>query len=429
MMKYLFLLTLITFLNSCNKDVSELTLQIGEDYINSNTKAYFIDTLTVKASTFQFDSLIVSSNRLLIGAYTDEVFGKTHSKSYIQLVNTIYDIDDDAVYDSIVLILNYDKYFYNDTIPSQEYKVFELLEDIEPDEIAYYNTTNFNYNSTPIAIKKFLPRPNKNDSLDIKISDVFGASLFDKIKDNEINNSEEFLDEYKGLLIQANEDVNTSVLGFSKDSFLRMYYTINGEVENLEKTIDFTFDPSNTFNQISSNKIETYFETIVDQETFLPSSETDNSSFIQSGTGIVTRIDIPYVKLLNDISGDGVVIDAKLKFTLKQNSFSDNLYTRDSLQVYIIDRKSNVLDNLTFDGTTPIISVIENENSEFETSTYVIDIMPFIQLKQTETHEEYYLAIYPQEFNSSVDRYIFNGEQTSDDLRMKLELTYAVYDE
>lgn len=428
-MKYLFLLILIAFLNSCNKDVSELTLLIGEDYIDSNTKAYFIDTLTVKASTFQFDSLIVSSNRLLIGAYTDEVFGKIQSKSYMQLVNSTYDIDDDAVYDSIVLILNYDTYFYNDTIPSQEYKVFELLEDIEPDEVTYYNTTDFNYNNTPIAIKNFLPRPNKNDSLDIKISDAYGVSLFNKIKDNDINNSEEFLDEYKGLLIEANENTNTSVLGFSKDSFLRMYYTINDEIENLEKTIDFTFDALNTFNQISSNKTETYFETIVDQETFLPSSETDDSSFIQSGIGILTRIDIPYIKSLNDISGDGVVIDAKLKFTLKQNSFSDNLYTRDSLQVFIIDRKANVLGDLTLDGIIPVMSVIENENSEFETSTYVIDIMSFIQIKQIETHEEYYLAIYPQYFNSSVDRYIFNGEQTSDDLRMKLELTYAVYDE
>ncbi len=430
-MRYLFLFILVTCLNSCNKDISELTLRIGEDYVSSDTKVYFIDTLTVKSSTFQFDSLIVSSaNRLLIGAYKDEVFGKTHSKGYIQLVNSIYNIDDDAVYDSIALILNYDKYFYNDTIPSQQFKVFELLENIEPDDISYYNTTDFSYNSTPIAIKSFLSRPYKNDSLDIKISDVFGITLFNRIKNNDINNDEEFLDKYKGLLVEANENINTSVLGFSKDSFLRMYYTINDEIESIEKTIDFTFNSSNTFNQISSDKTGTHFETIVDQETFLPSLETDNNSFIQSGTGILTKIDIPYIKSLNDISGEGVVIDAKLKFTLKQYTYSDNLFTRDSLQVFIIDRKSSVLGDLTtVDGTTPVRSVIENKNSEFETDLYVIDIKKFIDLKQAETYQEYYLAIYPQNFNSSVDRYIFNGEQASDDLRMKLELTYIVYDE
>ena len=71
---------------SCNDSMKDITLQIGEDYVDSNTKVYFIDTLTVKAATFQFDSLVVSNtNRLLIGAYSDSVFGKINSKSYLLL--------------------------------------------------------------------------------------------------------------------------------------------------------------------------------------------------------------------------------------------------------------------------------------------------------------------------------------------------------
>lgn len=417
---------------SCNDSMEDITLQIGEDYVdsNTNTNVYFIDTLTIKAATFQFDSLIVSNtNRLLIGAYSDSVFGKISSKSYVRLDIGNFELDNDAVYDSIALILKYDNYFYNDTIPLQQFKVFELLEDIEPDEINYYNTTNFDFESTPIAIKTFQPNPHKNDSINIEISDDFGLGLFNKLKENEINDNYEFTEEYKGIVIEPDAE-NTTVLGFNKESLMRLYYTIEDGEEIVEKTIEFTIDPLNTFNQTSSDKTNTYFESIVDQETLLPSSETDDSSFIQSGTGIVTMIDIPFVKSLNEIPGDGVIIDAKLKFTIKNYSATNNLFVRDSLKVYIIDNKANILGNLAIgDGITSVTGIIDNENTEFETEAYVFDITSFIILKLNETHEAFYLAIYPQDFNSSVDRYIFNGDQMEDDLRMKIELTYAIYNE
>lgn len=429
-MKYFILFCLLVSFGSCSNEEGESNLHIGEDFVSSNTKVYVIDTLTVEISSFQFDSLIVSNNnRLLIGSYNDPVFGKTQSKSYVQLQGLTYDIEDEATYDSIALILKYDSYFYNDTIPLQQFKVFEVLDNIIPDEDSYYNTTNFNYSSTPIATKNFTPHPKENDSLDIKVDNTFGASLFNKLKNNEINNSDEFLDEYNGLLIEANSDINTSVLGFSISSSLRVYYTIDDEVEPIEKIIDFPFNSANSFNHIFSNKIGTYFENLVNQETFLPSSESDNNTFIQAGTGIVTRIDIPHIKSLSDISGDGAVIDAKLNFTLKRVANSDNLYTRDSLQVYIIDKKSNVIGNLTSDGVSPVMSILKSATSEFEENTYEIDVKSFIELKQNETNQYYYLAIYPQDFTSSVDRYILNDNQTADDLRMKLKLTYVIYNE
>ncbi len=432
-MKYLSLFLFIFLLVSCDKKEGDFILQIGEDYLNSTTKVYFIDTLTVKAATIQFDSLIVNNvDRLLIGAYNDPVFGKTKSRSFVQLQNSIYSIEDDAVYDSIALILKYDNYFYNDTIPNQRFKVFELLDEIKPneDDGFYYNTMSFNSNINSIAEKDFYAEPNRNDSLNIKIDDVFGTTLFNKIKNDEINDNDEFLDDYKGLLIDADGDVSTAVLGFSKNSLLRMYYVINDGDDTSEETIDFTFNTSNTFNQTESNKVGTYFGEIADQETVLPSLETDNSCFIQSGIGLVTRIDIPYINSLNEISREGIVISAKLKFSLKRNTFSDNLHTKKSLKAYIVDGKARILYDLTLnDGTTSITTTIENDNPEFETDIYSLDIKPFISLKQTETYEEHFLVIYPPDFNSSVDRYVFNGENASSDLQMKLELTYAVYDE
>ncbi len=427
-MRHLASFLLLLGLLACNEQNSEAL--VGEDFVDSSTKVFFIDTLNIISSSFQFDSLVVSNpNRLLIGSYRDEVFGRINSKSYVQLSPSSFDIENDAQFDSIELVLKYDKYFYNDTIPAQEFKVFEVDQTIEPDEGNYYNTTNFRYKDAPIALKEFLPKINKVDSLVIKIADSYGRSLFTKFIENEINNEDEFLDDFKGLLVEGTRETNTTILGFSLDSYMRMYYSLDNEIEADGRVLDFSFNAGNTFNNISSNKSTTYFESIDDQEDYLSSDEADELSFIQSGIGIVTRIDIPNINALNNIQGQGSILDAKLKMTLKRNSSTNNLFTDGNLLAFIIDRKSNVLADLTFDGSVPVTSVIEISDSEFDADTYVMDMMSFIDLKQQETNEPFFLAIYPEEFTSSVNRYVLNGNEAEDNLRLKLELIYAIYDE
>lgn len=430
MRNFLFLLILVVVAISCN---TEDDTQIGDGFVSTSTKAYFIDSLTVKSSTMIFDSVIVSTpGRLLIGSYDDSVFGQTYSKSYIRLTNNTSSIDDDAVFDSIVMVLKYDNYFYNDTIPEQRFNIYRVLDDIEPndDDNKYYNVTNFDYDPSPIANINFLPRPGKNDSLEIKMNNSFGLALFNDIRDEDLNDdAEEFLDEYKGFLVDSDPTVSTSVLGFSTSSYLRIYYSVDeGDDEPEEYTLDFSFDTTNTFNQAGSDKAGTYFEGLDDQETLLPSSETDNNSFIQAGTGIATHLDFPYLKNIYDISSEGDVLSADLKFSLKRNSSSDNLSTRDSIMAFIVNDKSEVLSTLSYSDGTSYYTTTSSDNSEFSSDQYSLDLTSFVNLKLGETHEEYFLIIYPQGFNNSVDRYIFNNEINSDDLKMKLELTYASYE-
>lgn len=431
-MKYLFWACFsLLFLQSCS-DISDLTYEVGEDFVDSSTRMYFIDSLTVESSTFKFDTLVVSSaNRLLIGSYKDEYFGNVKSETYSELINNIFDIDEDAKFDSIAILLDYDSYYYGDTLPVQKIKVYEVLEDIEygEDEYQYYNFTSFISSSTEIADQAFKPRPNDIDSLHISINTNFGQVLFNKLKNEEIENSIDFLEEYKGILIQPDDD-NTVMLGFSMNGILRIYYSLNYETDKEEKYIDITFNTTDTFNSINSDKTATYFETLVDQETYLSSDKTDDLVFIQAGVGIATKIDIPFVEQLYDIPGDGILINANLKISMKESTSTENLSTRDSLQVYIINDKAEVLTELTDENGTPIYGLIEDQNGEFNYTKYNIDIKTFLDLKLSEyVNEDIFLAIYSQGFNSSVDRYIFNGDGQSNDTRTKLEITYAVYDE
>lgn len=425
------IVTFILFVSILSCETDNSGFPVGEDWINLDTKVYFIDTLSIEVSTFKFDSLTTSNtSRLLIGSYNDPVFGITKSKSYAQLSNSIYSLDDEAVFDSIALILNYDSYFYNDTIPSQKINVYQVTDDIEPDDDTdnFYNTTNFIYNSAPIASKSFIAKPIKDDSLHVTINNTFGKDIFDKIQQNKINNSGEFLNEFKGLLIEP-DDNNTAVLGFSNTSFIRIYYSNDDELEDDDKTLDLPFNSSYSFHNISSNTQGTQFESLSDQEIQLSSTHTDNTSYMQAGTGIATRINIPNIESIYDIEGSGIIIDANLKLSIKQNSSTKNLHTNDSLNVYIVNKKAEILTVLTDVQGTTVLGLIENEDSEFNIIDYSIPVKYFLNLKLTSIDaDNLFLAIYPKDFNSSVNRYILNGEEASENIKSKLELTYSIYD-
>ena len=420
------LATLCLALVSCTNNT---ILPVGENWINVSTKVYSIDTFTVRSSTFKFDSIIVSgANRLLIGAYTDPVFGISKSQSYVQLSNSMYSLDKNTIYDSIAVVLKYDNYFYNDTIPSQKFNIYRVTQKIEPDDVSFYNTTDFTYDTTPIGSHNFLAYPKKEDSLHILLNNAFGKSLFDDIKNNDINNSEEFLYRYKGLLI-APDVGNTAILGFTYNSYLRIYYSIPNETNETSYYFDLTFNSTNSFNNISSDTQGTYLETLTNQDVYLPSYLTNNTTYIQAGTGIATKIEIPYIEKINDIPGTGTILDANLKISIKQSSSTKTLFTKDSLNIYLYNKNGEVLGNLTNTAGDTVLGLIESENSEYNTITYSIPVKYFLDLKlKTINDDNLFLAIYSQNYNDSLDRYIFNGENASNNLKVKLELTYAIYD-
>ena len=131
-------------------------------------------------NTIQLDSIdVTNASRHLIGSYIDPVFGLSKTESYVQLQGAIdgtllYDLDSEARFDSIALVLDYDGYYYNDTLAVQEFKVFEVLEEIEPDEDFYFNTTNFATSTTALGNVIFKPRPKTEDSLFISLNHDFG---------------------------------------------------------------------------------------------------------------------------------------------------------------------------------------------------------------------------------------------------------------
>ncbi|MBP1841188.1 DUF4270 family protein [Formosa algae] len=422
----------ITLLASCEADTTSVS-DVGEDWINNGTKVFYIDTFSVETSTYKFDSLAITGNsRYIMGAYTDPILGRIEATPYFELYTDDFDIDEDAVFDSVALLLNYTDYYYNDTLSRQKFNVYKVLEEITPDDDAsyFYNTTTFKTETTSIGSIDFLPTPIREDSIHFTLNNAFGKEIFEDIQDNEINNTDEFTQKYYGISIVSDAS-NSAVLGIATDSKLRIYYSIPDVVEDDEYYYDLTFNSSASFHNITQTTTNPDLSSLVDQSDEISSTETDNLTYIQGGSGLATRVDIPYIETINTLNGSGSIMDANLRISLKHNSNTDNLSVRDSLNVYIIDQFNDTSTQLVdYTGSVVYGLQVEDElNNDYV--TYVISIKYFLDLKLNEVNpQNLILGFTCQGFNESVDRYILEGEDSDEsDLKATLELNYALYDD
>ena len=418
---------------ACNEDaIDSSEFVAGEKFTESNIRVIRIDTATVATSTIKFDSLITSqSSRILVGKYVDPEFGTVRCASYFELVPSSYTINSEAEFDSIALYLKFDNYYYNDTLRQNTIQIKELNETLKAyngDDL--YNTGSFEYKEANLGTLTFTPRPIKADSLEIKLSDSLGLDIFKNFQEKSITNLAEFRDRFKGIVLHPGETDDGSIIGFSyasEDSYMRLFFSTAEEDERVSNHIDFTINttsfPTPFFNQIITEEPNQYLKTLTDREMALESSDAENRSFIQSGLGIATRIQFPHIKSIYDIPGEGTILNAILKIKPSSQSYDDHLILRDSLSVYLVDVNNELTEQLSD------IAILNRNNQEFNDIYYELPLSSYIEkLLVTERYTGEALILLPDDYNSTVDRFVLNGNNNSD-YSTTLELTYSIYDE
>jgi hypothetical protein len=318
-MKYIFLSFLgIILITSCSNELT--SFNPSEDFINSNVKFSVIDTITFKMSTLKLDSIITDvDNQILIGKYEDPHLGIIKSSGFIDYVPEDYDIDDNAVFDSIVLNLPYSGYFYNDTLLQKKIKVEELNRIIRfrNGQSSYYNTTNI-ATTNLIGQRTFYPRIKAKDSIKIPLEYSVGLNLFNKIRDGNIENQEDLKLFFKGLKISPDETENASIIGFSaSSSYMRFYYSFPDEPGEV-KSYDFVYNSSEGvnkyFSQISSDRSATVLPNFTDNEVEFSPTNSNPFSYVNSGVGIVTKISFPHFnESIENLNQSGMIYKANLK--------------------------------------------------------------------------------------------------------------------
>lgn len=424
---------------SCQTDNSEGDFVVGSDYLSINNKVMLIDTLTVNVSTINFDSLVTSNqSRILIGNYTDPLLGKVTSESYFKLTPDSYNLGSSSdtetvnyVFDSIAVILKYDRYYYGDTTKIQTINIHQLTQKVKPnvDDDSFYNNSTLSYNSKSIGTKSFYPKPIGKDSVNIQIDPTFGKNLFDKLKNYEFSNADEFDDYFKGIVIKPSTSHSSNMIGYKTSSVLRLYYKQANSDSEDTYTKEFTIaDVTKQFNNISLDRTGTIIQNLPDSRNKLASELTNNSAFVQSGTGISCRIDFPYIKQLKYLSEKGIIVDAELIIKPIKNSASSLFPLKDSLQVYECDNLNRISKILTNSDGSTALALLNKTPDEFnENIGYKINIGSFLyqeMLKTTGTKSSL-IFTFPN-ISKGVNRIVLGNQKNSEN-KLKLKIYYISY--
>jgi hypothetical protein len=442
MHKFILILLFLLSLFSCGTDTDTGEFTVGSDYLALSNKVILIDTVTVNMSTINFDSLATSNRgRILIGNYDDPVFGKVKSDSYFQLSANTYALNSvgsdtestNYVFDSISMILKYDRYYYGDTTKVQTFNIHRLTQKVKPNtnDSNFYNNSTLTYSSESLGTISYKPRPKDKDSINIKMSKEFGEALFQKIKKREVTDFDSFTEYLKGLVLVPENSNSSNIIGFSvSTSKVRLYYSkYQSDNEAASLIVDFSIlDATKQFNSISLDKTGTIIQNLPASTGRLSSLQTNNQGFIQSGTGVACRIDFPNIKQFKNISTNGAIVDAELILKPVNNSYSEKYPLADSLTVYVGDNLNRISGTLVNSAGTSVYGKLSQKSDEFnENVGYSISVGSFLQkemLKQSDSRSALILTL--PGIAQSVNRLVL-GDQKHLNNKIQLKIYYISY--
>jgi hypothetical protein len=436
----------VLMLAGCQKP----TINFGQTFITGDpTNVIVIDTITPLISTIILDSFpTAASGTLLIGRYQDSAFGVVTCKTILQVgpPTSVPSISNVAIYDSISLILRANKSFYGDTTHLQRYIVSQLESVIQLPGIqtTFYNTSNFIPvdSAAPLGFTDAVVSPGRPftsqlnlDSLKIKLSDAQGQQLFQMLRDQSdtIKNAAIFYAYFKGLCIYPDNNSLGAVYGFKDSIIMRLYYH-EPEVVQTGKFIDFHMsNKSFQFNNIVANRSNTILS-VLDSllatninafSATVPSSRTNFASYIQSGTGIETKIQFPYLTQITALPDYLSVLRADLVIKPVMGTYSPTNYLPSSLFLYQTDQ--NNIPGLPLAGNgSLIVDYLYGVNT-----AYVYDVTNYIKqqisLGQLANSNNGLILTIPPPGNDTTMARVIIGDRINPKTNIQLKLYYASF--
>ncbi|MBN1186595.1 MAG: DUF4270 family protein [Bacteroidales bacterium] len=381
---YSLLMVLLTLFWRCSKDENEFVL--GIDFIESQTGIVEIDTFQMQMSTVKLDSMPTNETGLAIcGIIDDDYFGKVTCQPYFQF-GIPYDepsLDAEDVFDSIVLVMPYTGSSYGDTNLVLSYSVHLLEDDMEPVNSSYFfNTSSIPYNEEPLAEVTFTPYPNYMDSLTITLDTVFGRELFDLIMEGSeiLESDEDFIEYLKGMTVIPNSNTPGVVIAhnsYSEYFMLRLFYhTPSDDEEIISEYIDFPVLYDLQFNSIKGERSNTLLKNLISQRNAIPSSQTDDLTFIQGGTGIMTCVRFPSLNNFQLMERQTIVKAQIILMPLESSYFTVDL--PDAVNIVSTNKYNHYLDVYTDYYGEEVTAALNLDDAYHENTNYTFDITSYV---------------------------------------------------
>ena len=383
-------------------------------------KLEVIDTVSLRIATVLLDSIdTYKPNRLLLGFHEEELLGKALAAPFFEVGLDTWNYGrpekEITAFDSLTLVLTYDGYSAFDTTLLQTISVHRLREPMEPlENNLLYNNSFFSYRETDLGSLQFRPRPGSLGEIEVRLSDDFGLELFEKIRDADpaLENETAFKSYFAGMVVLPDSSQNAAVLGFTNTPQLRLYYRETSEIPAIRRTITFSCNPTDDdeqFNHIQGDRRNTLFSSLeTGRLTKVDSRHTGQVAALQGGTGILTRIEIPYLRSLLELGGDFVIADAQLKIRPILDRAADQFDLPATLEVYWADED----DLISGQNLTPAYLYTDPEFGR--DIYYEINIQDFVeQLLSSQIDEQMALLLSFREeaYSTSLNHIVMGNDQ------------------
>lgn len=348
-------LLLLVITAACDKDMSVML----DNSTTGDVGVSFVDSFTVNTSTVQLrDMPTAATGSILVGKAALPNSGSVSSTSYFQIgfSNFTNDIPQDAVFDSLNLVLkpHSSRYYFGDTTKIQEINVHQLSETLETKTItggiqnqaipvyvtgaSLFSDQQFAYTPDALGTLQFNPRIRSIDTLDIRLNQTLGQNLFDLIKANDlrVSSNENFREYFKGLALVPGDD-NTVAIAFNDTIQVKINYSYVG-TDGFKRTgakslsiVDRNFQ----YNNIEYDRTGTAFETLSPDGGGLAASATGGLTYVQSGTGVVAKLQFPSLKEF--LQDDNISVN-RAELVVETSSPTNTMYgIPENLMLFVAD--------------------------------------------------------------------------------------------
>lgn len=333
------------------------------------------ENVLLNTSTVLVDSVATyGASYMLAGRYQDPKLGPVTATGYFQPVyNGNFTVENPTRADSAVLILPYNSYYYGDTTASFTLSVHSLQDSIRAK--AYYSFEQLPYELEPVGAATFTPGRDTTRTVRVKLA----AAVADRLLSFANKPESEFLRSFPGFALVGNHESNNLILGFSAGTTprLRLYFQTA-----TAQTFDFLLTDNARFNQISGDRTRSVLSGLSSPYSSVSAAATGGETYVQGGTGLVTRIEFP--DLANSPQLSNVAINrAELVVTpLPGNMIS----SRSQLILYEVTGDGRLLRNAIGNPVftpgdvrvlvpTPLLAGYSNNAFTFNVTRYVADVL------------------------------------------------------
>jgi len=431
------IICLLLLITSCKK---EGDFNLGASP-NAPLGAQFTDTLTLTNQTFLLNDSLVSSRPgyLSFGAYSGPgVTGAIYAEAYSSLGLYSSNIDYSGVtIDSSNLYLYYE-YAYGDTLSGQDFAVHQVTTQMDV-SVPYQTTTSFvSYDPTVGGSKSGIkPRPIHNPTMSIPLTNAFATTLLSAADDK---SNTDFKSNYYGIVIKSNNNSTGSVIraGFTNSTSstyttstkLAIYFKRAGKKDS---AIFVLTQGMPSFNRVLADRSGTSISSLVYNTDNITDVATNNKCYVQAGTGIVTKVTLPYLSNLATIDGSSVIIN-KATLVAPIDETSNYLGYRPVRELGLIELNPDNTFKYRSNQLAYVFASVPTDQgyyppvtwsaTDVKTTEYRFDITRYVQFLLKGTYANDGFIISPTFNQHYTNRTVLNSSNASS-RKMRLEIYYT----